>query len=328
VEVIVHPLSVLRRELVSAAGLAGMVAAAARDGYRLRRLVRDRGVALLHSNTSVVLSGFAAAAASRVPHVCHVREIYPGSGFERAWPVYRRMLATATALPCVSAATAAQFGGMVAGVRVIGDGVAVARGRAQRSAARAALGLTLDVPAIAVLGRISSWKGQDLLVRALAQPELAAIGTVALIAGAVWPGADDRLAAVTSLTAELGVQDRVRLLGFRDDVETVYGAADLVAVPSIAPDPLPGAAIEAAAAGCAVIAADHGGLPEIVRDGVTGRLFPPGDAAALARVARALLDDPAARERLGAAAAADVCERFAPARLLYRVQALYDEVLA
>ena len=82
------------------------------------------------------------------------------------------------------------------------------------------------------------------------------------------------------------MRDRVRIVGFRDDVENVYGAADVVAVPSTQPDPLPGAAIEAAAAGCAVVASAAGGLPEIIRDGETGRLVAPGDAGALARSAR------------------------------------------
>jgi glycosyltransferase involved in cell wall biosynthesis len=77
-----------------------------------------------------------------------------------------------------------------------------------------------------------------------------------------------------------------------------------------------------------VIAAAHGGLPEIIRDGQTGRLVPPGDHRALADAAARLLDDPRERERLGTSAAADVRERFAPARLLAAVQDLYDEVLA
>jgi glycosyltransferase involved in cell wall biosynthesis len=64
-----------------------------------------------------------------------------------------------------------------------------------------------------------------------------------------------------------------------------------------------------------------------VRDGVSGRLVAPGDPEALAAALAALRDDPAQRERLGAAAAADVRERFAPALLLERVQALYDELL-
>jgi glycosyltransferase involved in cell wall biosynthesis len=101
----------------------------------------------------------------------------------------------------------------------------------------------------------------------------------------------------------------------------------VIAVPSTEPDPLPGAAIEAAAAGCAVVASDHGGLPEIVRDRETGRLVAPGDPVALATVAAELLDDEQQRGRLGAAAALDARARFAPARLLDGVQELYATVL-
>jgi glycosyltransferase involved in cell wall biosynthesis len=209
---------------------------------------------------------------------------------------------------------------------VIHDGLAVYARRAPSAEARAALGIPPDAPTIAVLGRISSWKGQDVLIRALARPELFDRGAIGLIAGDVWPGAEDRLRAVLDLADSLGVRDRIRLLGFRDDVDTVYGAADLVAVPSTAPDPLPGAAIEAAAAGCAVLASAHGGLPEIIRDGETGRLFAPGDAGGLARIGRELLDDDDARRRLGAAAAIDVRERFAAAKLNAAVAALYDRV--
>ena len=286
--------------------------------------VTPRGVALVHSNTSVVVGGAPAAALARVPHVWHVREIYSRLG--SLWRVYRRLLQGAAALPCVSAATAAQFGGRGA-VTVLHDGLAGDVGRAPRSAARQALGLPADAPTIALLGRISDWKGQDVLVRALAEPPLRERGALALLAGDPWPGADERLTAVLALARQLGVHERVRALGFRADVENVLGAADVVAVPSTAPDPLPGAAIEAAAAGCAVVASGHGGLPEIISDQVSGRLIPPGDPGALARVTAALLDDPAQRQRLGAAARADVRQRFAPERLLDGVQALYARVL-
>jgi glycosyltransferase involved in cell wall biosynthesis len=326
IEVLVRPLAVLRRALLTPSGLATVLAAGARDAIALRRLARARGVALVHSNTSVVLGGAAAAATARLPHLWHVREIYPGSEFARAWPAFRRLLLTAAALPCVSHATASQFGSS-GRARVIPDGLAIDARRAPRAAARAALGLPEEARVIAVLGRISSWKGQDVLVRALAEPELAGPGTLAVIAGEAWPGAEEREAAVRELARALGVGDRVRFVGFRDDVENVYGAADVVAVPSTAPDPLPGAAIEAAAAGCAVVASAHGGLPEIIDDGRTGRLVAPGDPADLARVTAALLADPAVRARIGASAAADARERFAPARLLAAIQALYDEVL-
>ncbi len=324
VEVLVRPVSVVRRELLRPRGLATLGAGLPRDAASLAALARRRAVTLVHSNTSVVLSGAAAAALTRLPHVWHVREIY--SRFGRAWPLHRRLLGTARALPCVSSATAGQFGGDPR-ARVIHDGLAVDARRTPRAAARKTLGLPPDAEVIAVLGRITDWKGQDVLVRALADPRLRERGTLGLLAGEAWPGAESRSDAVLRLAAELGVADRLRVCGFRDDVEVVYGAADIVAVPSTAPDPLPNAALEAAAAGCAVIAAAHGGLPEIIRDGVSGRLVTPGDAAALASAAAELLDDPALRERLGGAARAHVRSHFSAEQLLERVQALYDEVL-
>lgn len=332
IEVVLRPsLSVLRRQLLRPSGLARLGAAAGADARALSRLIRRRRVRLVHSNTSVVLGGAAAAALARVPHVWHVREIY--ARFGAGWPPYRHLLQTAVALPCVSEATAAQFaspprrGRRGARTVVIHDGLAITREPPPRATARAALGLEAHVPVIAVLGRISDWKGQDVLVRALAEPPLAALGALGLLAGDPWPGAEQRLERVLALARSLGVGERLRLVGFRDDVENVYGASDLIAVPSTEPDPLPGSAIESAAAGCAVIASAHGGLPEIIRDGETGRLVRPGDARCLAAVAAELLADERQRARLGAAARADVRERFAPERMLAAVGALYERAL-
>lgn len=324
VEVLVRPLSVLRRGLASPLGAASIGAAAARDALALGGIVRRRRIALVHSNTSAVLGGAGGAALGRVPHIWHVREIY--SRFARLWPWYRQLLGTASSLPCVSQAVADQFRRRDP-VRVIHDGLALDPERAERGAARRALGLDDELPVLAVVGRISDWKGQDVLVRALAEAPLRDRGAIGLIAGGTWPGAEERAARVLELAGELGVADRLRMLGFREDVSAVFGAADVVAVPSTAPDPLPGAAIEAAAAGCAVIASASGGLPEIIRDGETGRLIAPGDPAVLAGVAAELIDHPELRERLGAAARAEARERFSPRRLLERVQDLYAEVL-
>ncbi|MDX6706666.1 MAG: hypothetical protein QOK16_148 [Solirubrobacteraceae bacterium] len=325
VDVLVRPgLAVLRRAAMSPRGLAHVGAALARDGGGLARLVRRRGVALVHTNTSVTLGGAAASRIARVPHVWHLREIY--SGFERYWPAYRRLLLTADALPCVSEATRAQLGN--AGF-VLYDGLAVAAQRADRAVARAALGVPEDAFVCAILGRVSTWKGQEVLIRALAEPALARSGEiVALVAGEPWHGEEHRMDELRSLASALGVASRVRLAGFRPDVANVYGCADVVVVPSTQPDPLPNAALEAAAAGCCVVASDHGGLPEILREGVTGRLVAPADPAALATVLAQLRDDRSQRERLGAAAAADVRSRFAAEQLLDRTQTLYDSLLA
>ena len=115
--------------------------------------------------------------------------------------------------------------------------------------------------------------------------------------------------------------------GPKQTVGTLLGAVDAVAVPSTRPDPFPNAALEAAAAGVPVVAAAHGGLPEMIRDGETGLLVDPGDPRALAAGLRSLVDDPARAAALGAAAAADVTARFSAERMLAAVQAHYDALL-
>ncbi|HEV2768722.1 MAG TPA: glycosyltransferase [Solirubrobacteraceae bacterium] len=327
VEVHVRELAVLRRALLNARGLTGVVGAVGGDARALGGLVRARRVALVHSNTSVTLGGAAAARAAGVPHVWHVRESY--DDFPRFWPAYRRVLLSADSVPCVSRAMAAQFAGAPA-ARVLHDGLALAPRRAERAAARHVLGLPQEAFVIALAGRLSAWKGQDVLVRALAEGALGArapLSAHALLAGDAWPGEERRADDLRVLAGQLGVADRVHLPGFRDDAETVYGAADVVAVPSTRPDPLPNAALEAAAAGCCVVASAHGGLPEIVRDGETGVLVTPGDPQALGAALALLRDDPGRRERLGAAASADVGKRFSPQRMVAAVQELYDGLL-
>jgi glycosyltransferase involved in cell wall biosynthesis len=323
VQTMIRPLAVLRRAFVSPPGMARLGARVAADTIGLGRLVRAHRISLVHSNTSVILSGAAAAWAAGVPHAFSVREIY--SDFARFWPSYRRFLLTAGALCCVSEATRAQFADNPR-ARVLYDGVSPPV-RADREAARRELGLSAEAFVCAVLGRISSWKGQDVLARALAGPVLSDAGTIGLVAGDAWPGQERHERDLESLAQRLGLGERLRMLGFRSDTANLYGAADVVVVPSTQPDPLPNVALEAAACGCCVVAAAHGGLPEIVRDGRTGRLFAPGQPESLAAVLEDLRLDPAQRTRLGAAAAADVAERFSPTRLLHEVQGVYDSVL-
>jgi glycosyltransferase involved in cell wall biosynthesis len=319
--VLVRPLAVLRRSLMSPRGISRVGAAWASDAGGLGRLCRARDVALVHTNTSVTLGGAAAARLAGIPHVWHVREIY--AGFDRWFPAYRRLLLTADALPCVSRATCEQFGGAPAAF-VLHDGLAFEPRPVDPREARAKLGLPEDAFVCAVLGRISGWKGQDVLVRALAELPGDA---VALIAGAPWRGEERHLRELQHLATTLEVGDRCRLIGDTDRPELAYGAADVVVVPSKQPDPLPNAALEAAAHGCCVVGANHGGIPEIIEDGRTGILFEPGDHAALAAVLADLRADPQRRESLGQAAAADIRNRFSRTALTENVQALYDRLL-
>jgi len=87
-------------------------------------------------------------------------------------------------------------------------------------------------------------------------------------------------------------------------------------------------AMEAAAAGLPVVASAHGGVAEVVRDGETGLLVPPGDASALAAAVRVLADDPELAARMGEAGRRRVEEHFGVERMLAELQDLYDELTA
>ena len=327
-EVIVHPLAVLRRALGTPAGAAGLPRAAAADRRAIGALARERDVAVVHSNTSVVLAGGAIARAAGAAHLLHVREIYEHAGGRAAaalWPLFRRRLMGADAVACISRAVAAQFPGSPRAF-VLYDGLPRSPVPLERERARAVLGVPADSFAVALIGRISDWKGQDVLARALAEPALASIGAVGLVAGDALPGADQTARRLDRLATELAVEDRLLRLGFREDIDAVLGAADAVVVPSTRPEPLGLVALEGSAAGLPVVASGHGGVAEVVRDFETGRLVPPGDAGALAASLRALADDPDTRARMGRAGRQDVAERFGLARMLDELQAVYDRL--
>jgi glycosyltransferase involved in cell wall biosynthesis len=309
VEVVVHPLAVLRRRMLSPGGVARLGTQGVRERSDLARFAR--GCALVHSNTSVIVGRVRG-----VPNVVHVREVYAGAASgvaARAWPLWRRRLMQADARICVSQAVADQFA--APGTYVVNDGL-------PRSMVPAMREQVAEAPfRVAVLGRIADWKGQDVLIRALAEPALAEIGARAVIAGDAYPG--EPAPDIGALARELGVSDRVEFTGFTPNPEQILASVDAVAVPSTRPDPLPNSAIEALAAGVPVVAANHGGLPEIVRDGVTGLLVPPGDAQALARALRTLADDTALRARMAEAARADANERFKLDRMLDEIESVY-----
>ncbi len=156
-------------------------------------------------------------------------------------------------------------------------------------------------------GRLTRRKGQALLIEALAR--LARGDVIAVLVGA--DQGRHRYAEALRLQAErLGVSARLRFAGDCADMPAALALADLVVSASLAPEAFGRVVIEAQAMARPVIASAHGGAAETIRDGQTGWLIPPGDAAALARAIEAALSLPAEQrlaigERARAAVRAD-----------------------
>ena len=180
-------------------------------------------------------------------------------------------------------------------------------------ASRAALDTPEDAPLLVAMSRLHPAKGLDVLLRALVRlPE-----AYAWIAGS-----GPLEAELKALGGRLGVEARVRWLGWRDDASALYRAADVCVFPSRF-EPLGNTVIQAWAHGTPVAAASAKGPAELIRDGEDGLLVPVDDDEALADAIRRLLDDRAFAAALAEAGRARARADFSRAAVVARWRELF-----
>jgi len=173
-------------------------------------------------------------------------------------------------------------------------------------------------------GRLTTWKGHDLLIEAMARARADACCVM------VGDGTDARGFVETMLghAAALDLAGRVHFVGRCDDMPAAYMLADVVVSASTRPEAFGRVAVEAQAMGVPVVATDHGGACETVLAGLTGWLVPPGDAAGMARaIDEALSLDAEERARRAAVARAHVEANFSLRAMCEGTLAVYREVL-
>lgn len=165
-----------------------------------------------------------------------------------------------------------------------------------RRAARHALGISGEGPAVGVVGRVEPWKGQDISVRMLARLRdttcsLILIGDRNSVS---WPGFTPE---VDRLITELGVAHRVVFTGHRDNADRLLRGLDVLVCAS-REEGFGLAVLEAAAAGIPVVATRCGGPEDMIEHEVTGLLVPPEDPAALAEAVESVFASPTAAARM------------------------------
>jgi len=153
-------------------------------------------------------------------------------------------------------------------------------------------------------GRLSPEKGFDVLVRAARK-----VLEVEPSFGFVHFGEGNELTMIAALVREFGIAKRFILAGFRPNIDKYLPWADLVVLPSHT-EGLPNVALEASAAGVAVVATRVGGTPEVISDGETGLLVPPGQPDAMADAILRLLQEDSTRTQYGEAGRKRMNERF------------------
>jgi glycosyltransferase involved in cell wall biosynthesis len=176
-------------------------------------------------------------------------------------------------------------------------------------------------PRIVAAGRLHPKKGFDVLVAALALLRDQDQAFDCEIAGE-----GDERPRLEGLIAQHGLQDRVRLVGWRGDVPAFLATGDVFAFPSYQ-EGFPLVLLEAMAVGLPAVSSAIPGPVEMIQDGVDGALVAPGDPAALARALASLVAAPEKAVALGAAARVKVLADYGPASLKRRLDAVLDRML-
>src|SRR5579864_1338194 len=185
---------------------------------------------------------------------------------------------------------------------------------------RRSLGLPADAFLVGWLGRLTEIKRPADLLEAFARMHTQPPAHL-LVAG------DGPLRSETEeLARTLGVAERVHFTGFRGDVGGLYAACDAIALTS-ANEGTPVSIIEALAAGRAAVSTNVGGVGDVIKDGRSGFLVPPGDIDAIADRLAVLAADPALRKAFGDAGREDVVPRYSVPRLVSDIDTLYRRLL-
>jgi glycosyltransferase involved in cell wall biosynthesis len=293
-------------------------------------LLRERRVDLVHLNNSILRNHpwIIAALVAGIPCITHER------GLSRHFDLRSRLTSRALdAVICISSAVRNNLVTRGLGwlpIVTIHNGLDPEEMRVTQStnAIRAEHGIPEHARLIGMVGNIKPWKGQEVLVRAVALLRDAFPDLVCLLVGDSAPAEREFRNQVAQLINELDLSGRVLVTGYRDDVANYVNALEIQVHASIAPEPFGRVLLEAMALGKPLVASNSGGVPEIVVDGVTGLLFEPGNVDALASCLKTLLAQPALATECGRAGRCRLDSEFSIRRNVEQTEALYRQFLS
>lgn len=299
----------------------------------LATLITREHIALVHTNTIHNLYGGPAARLAGVPHVWHIREIVWQYGLLRALELFM-VRHLSTRIIVTSDAVAAMFDPRPPALVKVSNGIELDRFHPSLPGAarpvRDALGVNAEDTLVGIVCRLDAWKGVDVFLEAAARIAVTRPHVRFVVVGGAIVGQETYARDLEAQARALGLTGRVHFTGWTYGpaaMPEVHRALDVLVLASSEPEPFGLVVVEAMATGLPVVATAHGGPAEIVVDGVTGRLVPPRDPGALADAVCALVDDPAAAARMGAAGRTRACALYSAEQYLAGVQAVYADVL-
>jgi glycosyltransferase involved in cell wall biosynthesis len=290
----------------------------------LRHFIRDKRVEVLNTHSSLDSWVGLLAWETLRPRPVLVRTRHLSTPVRTSWPT-RRLYQTPAAVITTGEVTREL---LISRVKVAPERIfSIPTGvslqdfvpREADPALRAQLNIPLQAMVFGSVAVLRSWKGHLYLLEALGQllREGAAAHLVLVGEGPYRVVIEEKLAA-------LGLEDKVRLTGYQDDVAPYLALMDAVVLASYANEGVPQALLQAMAMERPVIGTEVGGIPEIIIPGETGLLVPPKDPSALARAMGRVLTEAALRRDLGRRARDLVVNKFSLEMMAAAVESVYD----
>ncbi|MFM7322834.1 MAG: glycosyltransferase family 4 protein [Armatimonadota bacterium] len=301
---------------------------------RIARLARAQKIDVIHTNSlKAAFYGALAGRMARIPVVWHIRDhidpTYLPAPAVRAvrwmagWLPSHVVANSASTLERVLPATGGREG---ARATVVHGGIDPPGGGSWPVEAPAPP--HGDPPVVGIVGRIARWKGQHVFVDAARRLRDRGIVARYIIVGTALFGEEDYERELRAAVADAGMVDDIEFAGFSERVHETMRSLDVFVHASISPEPFGQVVIEAMAAGVPVVAANDGGVREIVEDGVSGVLVTAGDSLALADAIGGLLSDRPRADAIARAGYARMATRFSAQRTARRMERVFLDVHA
>lgn len=290
--------------------------------WRLRKVVRQQEIDMIHTNSSVLNTGGILASMVQIPHVWHIRELrQEGLGFIDVWQparISRFMEEHSSRIVAISKAVRDKYAEQISGdlISVVYNGVG--EENLYEKELEKHQGDTVN---FLISGRVSGEKRQEEAIRAVALLIEAGYRNLHLsIAG---PGDTDKLC---SLIADRKIEEYVTFLGYRSDLPLLRREMDVELVCSLW-EAFGRVTVEAMMSSNPVIGADSGGTPELIKDGENGYLYRQGDERDLADKMRRFMKHPERIRRMGKCAYQTAKAQFSSKRNAERMLEIYRELM-
>jgi glycosyltransferase involved in cell wall biosynthesis len=302
IEIIYIRLGILRRKYKSLAGMLNRLWVLRKAYAAISRLILDRKIDFVYSNTTAVLAGAFAARKTRRPHIWHIHEI-----LEQPFWLYRFLgnilNRYSDKLIVVSDAVKKSWARFVDEKKIhrIYNGIDYSSYLSATGTLRQELRISTDTVLIGMIGRVHPWKGQDYFLEIAKRLSERFSNLHFVMIGDAFPGNEYLYAEIAATIERYRLGTLVSDLGYQSNIPPLLHDFDILVLPSVLPDPFPTVILEAMAAAKPVVATAHGGAQEMLEDGITGVLIPLNNAAKAAAQFEQLILDKGYRERMGRA---------------------------